>query len=89
MEAPCEFVRDPSNHKPLSYTFGKKNEIRVVIVSGGPPDSEVKDPLQPEGCGTVVRSIVIKSDKIEIREKRTGNGPICPSLGLEEPWYAS
>jgi hypothetical protein len=87
MDAPCEFVRLPNN-KIRFYDYGGKNKkYYVVIIVGGKPDSNRKDQLMPEGCGTEFVAISIFEKKIKVADKQNVSGSICPSKGLDEKYF--
>jgi hypothetical protein len=90
MAAPCEFIRRRENpDQPLYYTYGKGDKaINVAIITGGEPDKELKDALQPGGCGTSIIKIKLHSDRIDTNERSEHVGAICATSGLEEKWFA-
>lgn len=92
MVAPCDLVRAPwKENAPLSYSYGKGDDRRsVLILTGGAPSQEERDTLQPGGCGTEITKLLVFSDRIQIGEKPHAPGPpVCPSGGLDEVWFAA
>lgn len=87
MNAPCEFIRHPvTPYDPLFYSY-KNNKIYVVIITGGPPATDLADQFMPKGCGTELQNIIISDDELKVGEKRDKNGTMCPSRGLDEAWF--
>jgi hypothetical protein len=91
IDAPCEFIRMPGTTKTLSYEYGKKKKLHVVMVTGGTPDpnSVNADKLQPQGCGTSLQRIIISDDEIKTGRKSENVGTYCPSGGIDEVFFAT
>jgi hypothetical protein len=92
MEAPCHFIQYEG--KPQFYEYGKgKVKFKVFIVVGGPTDPKFPrgDDLMTKGCGTLLQKILIYSDRIRVDFPAfsPGAAPHCPSVGMEEVWYAT
>lgn len=92
MEAPCNFIHYKGS--PQFYEYGRERvRFKVFIVVGGPTDANYPkgDDLMPKGCGTLLQRIMIYSDRIRIDfpSFSPGAAPKCPSVGMEEVWYAT
>lgn len=90
--APCEFIRLPGDsEKVLFYTYGKTEKVSIIMITGGSTSSEfpLKDRLQPQGCGTETQKIRIFDNKIEKGNSDKSYTPICPTIGVDEVFYAA
>lgn len=90
--APCEFIRSPGDsEKVLFYTYGKTEKVSIIMITGGSTSSEfpLKDRLQPQGCGTETQKIRIFDNKIEKGNSDKSYTPICPTIGVDEVFYAA
>ena len=97
---PCEFIQQgPHSTTPLFYSYGRgKKRVTVLMVTGGFPDASLKDPLQPDGCGTELQKVLVFGDRVEVREDEhyeNNNVPpserfgFCPTHGLDEVWFGA
>ena len=91
MTAPCNFIRARwKEFEPQSYTYQTSmNKRKVLLVTGGTPDSVVKDEFQPNGCGTWLAKIRFFDDRIEIARTGSNGPPWCPSEAADEVFFAT
>ena len=82
---PCEFIRYQGS--PLSYTYKDLDKATVLLVVGGPLDSQKTDPLMPAGCGTQVQAILLRQNSVSASQSVGRGGTFCPSAGADEKMF--
>lgn len=88
--APCQVIRD-RQQKPLSNTYKDLGNVRVILISGGPPSQTKKDSYMNGGCGTQMQALLVREDGISLSKEIGKGSTFCPSAGADEKmfWFLS
>ncbi len=97
MRGPCEFIHLARSDKPQTVTIGQNRTRRIILmVIGGPPHPVHRDPLMPDGCGTVSARVFVYSHHIAIDpadprdlELKIEPDALCPSYPRDEVFFVT
>ena len=84
---PCQFVHDEKG-AVRSYFYKDVGKATALLVVGGPIDSQRKDKLMKDGCGTQAQVVLLTSRGVSTTKEIGHGGVFCPSGGVEEKMFS-